>query len=158
MGTSSSLQAAGFLEVSFALPYIQEDFGVTEADVQWVVASFILVWVSQSLQTGGRRGKRLGMRGASVWKIVRCPWQEEGICFRLFDICLLERFVCGHACKLSSGSTLVNMTAEPRKLERMPRVQGYLIVISASLFSVTHGNPCPSGTTKDLGIRGYRLW
>jgi MFS family permease len=32
--------------VSFILPVIQRDFDVTEADVQWVVASYVLVWVS----------------------------------------------------------------------------------------------------------------
>jgi hypothetical protein len=44
------VQAAIILEVSFALPVIQQDFKISEADVQWVVASYMLTWVRLAAQ------------------------------------------------------------------------------------------------------------
>lgn len=41
-------QAAIILEVSFSLPVIQEDFEISEADVQWVIASYMLTWVRRA--------------------------------------------------------------------------------------------------------------
>lgn len=42
------VQAAIILEVSFSLPVIQEDFEISEADVQWVIASYMLTWVRRA--------------------------------------------------------------------------------------------------------------
>ena len=96
-----TFESAGILETSFALPVIQRDFGISDADVQWVLASYMLVWV-RALEKG-HRGQVVadgpGLFSAVGGEIVRCAGQEERLRLRMHDVHPVQCHLHVYACK-----------------------------------------------------------
>lgn len=88
-------QAGGILTTAFALPVMAKEFNVSPAEVQWVAASCMIVWVSHlsASHRGTLTNSASGVLSCHRRSALRYLWQEKRIAGWRLD---LDYFQCSH--------------------------------------------------------------